>query len=553
MSERYVKLFEGEKNLYLDGSPVIISARALLSDKQTNNLIAQVKYRSVTEKTISYLKIKLLLSDALNNVLPYEEFEYKNLSVEPFEQFGQKVPVVLSNKSAYSYTINVVGAAFSDGSIWVNEISDWRADPLIEKEASFEAIYRKATIKMNSASSEDEYKFAALLFKSISEYKDAKALSEHCLELAETFRKNSIYNEVVSMKAATAQQYYDVINKLKSISGWKDADKIIEAKQKELYAIKLKEKQKLEEYNKKRKALSIVCFIIAIAGVLLIFGAIFGPKIIKNINYNSAVKLYNEGRYEEALKKFRKLDGYRDEDEYILKCTSEIINEKYNTASRLYNEGKYDEALSLFEEIDEYKDSTEIIAKLKLILKYHWIKTAKVGDHVHFGSYEQDNNPDNGNEDIEWIVLAEEKERIMIISQKCIDFKRYNIDYQHFSWEDSSLCMWLNNVFINTAFDRDERELILQNEKNGCKIFILNYEEITKYMDTAEKRICLPTEYALQRSKNVIAAGNYRWWLRTDDSSFGTNYVDKDGTIVYASKNDTHATYFVRPVLLVIK
>ena len=98
-----------------------------------------------------------------------------------------------------------------------------------------------------------------------------------------------------------------------------------------------------------------------------------------------------------------------------------------------------------------------------------------------------------------------------------------------------------------------QSRVILHNEKTGCKIFILNYEEITKYMDTAEKRICLPTEYALQRSKNVIAAGNYRWWLRTDDSSFGTNYVDKDGTIVYASKNDTHATYFVRPVLWVIK
>ena len=42
MSERYTRLFALEENLYSDGSPVVISAGALLKDNQTGAVLAQL-------------------------------------------------------------------------------------------------------------------------------------------------------------------------------------------------------------------------------------------------------------------------------------------------------------------------------------------------------------------------------------------------------------------------------------------------------------------------------------------------------------------------------
>ena len=48
------------------------------------------------------------------------------------------------------------------------------------------------------------------------------------------------------------------------------------------------------------------------------------------------------------------------------------------------------------------------------------------GDYFTFGAYEQDNNLANGPEPIEWIVLAKEEKKILIISRYGIDACPYN-------------------------------------------------------------------------------------------------------------------------------
>ena len=56
MSERYVKLFTGDVDLYSDNSPIIIRACALLKDIETGKSIAQLKLQNLGPKTISYVK-----------------------------------------------------------------------------------------------------------------------------------------------------------------------------------------------------------------------------------------------------------------------------------------------------------------------------------------------------------------------------------------------------------------------------------------------------------------------------------------------------------------
>ena len=55
MSERYIKVFAGKENLYLEGAPVIILASALLKDTQTGKMLAQLKLQNISEKSISMI------------------------------------------------------------------------------------------------------------------------------------------------------------------------------------------------------------------------------------------------------------------------------------------------------------------------------------------------------------------------------------------------------------------------------------------------------------------------------------------------------------------
>ena len=63
MAERYSRLFTLPENLYTEGSPVIIAAGALLKDNQTGKVLAQLKLRSITEKDIQAVKVRLNLFD----------------------------------------------------------------------------------------------------------------------------------------------------------------------------------------------------------------------------------------------------------------------------------------------------------------------------------------------------------------------------------------------------------------------------------------------------------------------------------------------------------
>mgnify|MGYP004418353471 FL=1 len=58
MSERYIRVFSLKSEIYAASSPIVISAGALLKDSQTGNIIAQLKFTNISEKTIVAIKSK---------------------------------------------------------------------------------------------------------------------------------------------------------------------------------------------------------------------------------------------------------------------------------------------------------------------------------------------------------------------------------------------------------------------------------------------------------------------------------------------------------------
>jgi len=134
-------------------------------------------------------------------------------------------------------------------------------------------------------------------------------------------------------------------------------------------------------------------------------------------------------------------------------------------------------------------------------------------DYVIFGHYEQDGDDSNGPEPIEWKVLSEEDGRMLLISRYILDYQPYNTEMTDVTWETCSLRTWLNDEFINAAFDTSEQEQILT-------MIISTPDYVSPYgvsdggNDTEDKVFLLSCEEAdtLFANDDERAVGDCDWW-----------------------------------------
>ena len=183
------------------------------------------------------------------------------------------------------------------------------------------------------------------------------------------------------------------------------------------------------------------------------------------------------------------------------------------------------------------------------------ISDSAVGEVVTFGSYEQDNDTGNGFEPIEWVVLAHQDGRTLLLSRYGLDGVWYNTDSVGVTWEDCSLRRWLNTDFYHTAFDDTEKDLIVQvtNENpDGTSfwenigrevyssiggndtqdnVFLLSLYEAQEYLglsgDGNADCTCTATAYANSRD-TYSPGGKCWWWLRTPGEDQTSAAVIKD-------------------------
>lgn len=154
------------------------------------------------------------------------------------------------------------------------------------------------------------------------------------------------------------------------------------------------------------------------------------------------------------------------------------------------------------------------------------------------GSYEQNNNSNDGHEPIKWIVLHSEGNKTLLASSLILARGEYNdhVDGQSIacSWKSSRIRNWLNNEFYNEAFSDDEKAHILntQIEQDGettkDKVFLLNIEQAENYFRIFQK--------LRQAAETESSGGGKRvdWWLISSGDKFEKYYVNYNGAIDYA-------------------
>lgn len=184
-----------------------------------------------------------------------------------------------------------------------------------------------------------------------------------------------------------------------------------------------------------------------------------------------------------------------------------------------------------------------------------------VGDSVYFGTYEQDNDLEDGNEWIQWLVLDEEDDCYVLITSEVIDCVCYNNEWKATAWENCSLRNWLNTTFLTNAFTKEQVESIADSyhtDKDGNtiedQIFILNSDELRDYFDTNEARAAGATPYATAQGVYVYSNGRCWWWISEAGADpHYARYVNCEGVILEHGMLVFNNAFGVRPVIRVYK
>lgn len=196
------------------------------------------------------------------------------------------------------------------------------------------------------------------------------------------------------------------------------------------------------------------------------------------------------------------------------------------------------------------------------------VKAGNVGDFITFGSYEQDNDLQNGKEDIEWQILEVKQDRMLVISRYALEHQPYHSQNEDVTWETSSIRAWLNNDFLNSAFSREQQEKILSlpvaADKNPDHdtpvgldtedaIFLLSCKEASKYYtyDSLLSSECKGTPYFYASSMIPTTLNdNCSWWLRTPGASATyAAVVGKKGVVYTNGERVSGRSFAVRPVM----
>ena len=225
------------------------------------------------------------------------------------------------------------------------------------------------------------------------------------------------------------------------------------------------------------------------------------------------------------------------------------------------------------------------------IAKKEELRNCEEGSTLLLGTFEQDNDLENGSEKIEWVVLEKNDDTILLISKKSLMIDQYKVfddeddrqqNTRHISFVKSDVYEWLNLEFYESAFDADEKQLIVDSEisvdllgareegyfgtnlpveategtvEEGSaivKLFILNEEETMKYFPNDEDRRTSLTPYAASMLHRDFGENlEFQWWLRTRPNVLTQERVETDGTINQNAKTVMYEFAGVRPVMSV--
>lgn len=359
MAERFKRLFSAERNLYTKGAPLLILAGALLQDSYGGNLLAQIKYRSISEKAISAVTVTVTMLDAAGKALGQPvKYTYQNLNITRDGEFGRNAAIVLPDAAARAFSVAVGEVLFADDSVWTCE-GEWAP---IKELKTLEEDYGDAELaNQYRVRYGADCKYAPLSLGEIW-FCNCGAVNyageAKCHQCRRSLKAQQSIN-LASLRTECAERVK------------------LEQEQAEIEAAEAKAK-------KKKRAITAAILLPIIA--LIVAAALTVPKALElSRSYQSAVALINSHDFEGAKEAFIALGDYRDsaqqaeknvpymEAVYIMESAAAEDASALTAAgiSRSAAEETpvllllYNAAIDRFTALDGYKDSAERIEMCK--------------------------------------------------------------------------------------------------------------------------------------------------------------------------------------------
>lgn len=266
------------------------------------------------------------------------------------------------------------------------------------------------------------------------------------------------------------------------------------------------------------------------------------PQNITNDQLEESKQIFLDFKYFSIVKSDAKVIQLLSENKYLfldfLKSTS--IMSHADIFSNLINNKKIQETILSYFPIMRFIISNQRLLDLlplKLKLKIQIANSAK----IFLGSYPQSDS--SSKQPIEWVVLYKNDNYVLLLSRFCLDAKRFNSSKENYvvHWETSEIRAWLNTQFLNTAFNRDEQDVILNAQLPNPsgpgeysrvgnntidRVFLLSYDEVTSMLSGSDLKFGYPTNYAINNGCNFNSRTKETgWWLRTSGDGVCSAYI----------------------------
>ena len=113
--------------------------------------------------------------------------------------------------------------------------------------------------------------------------------------------------------------------------------------------------------------------------------------------------------------------------------------------------------------------------------------------------------------------------KALLVTEKVIDHIQF-CSAEDNNWEYSDLRKWLNNEFLNTAFNDEEQAQIIENAE-GDKVSLLSLDDYDKYFPDPKDARTAYTDYSRKKTEDdyhtTIREPYAFWWLKTANEEGG--------------------------------
>ena len=191
------------------------------------------------------------------------------------------------------------------------------------------------------------------------------------------------------------------------------------------------------------------------------------------------------------------------------------------------------------------------------------INSYEIGTNVYFGHLEQDGDFTNGEEPIRWVVIENNGDSIVMLSNDILEFNKYDDNSKTTTWEDSYIFHHLNEEFADTIFSDEEKDMLI-NSGNAGKISMLSEAQFAQLDE--KYKYAKPIPIICKDANFINKSTGCSDWILKDLKTHSMEFKTSNGTIATSYSyvpqyvNTLNATlvegtiwevYGIRPVICV--